>query len=207
MHFQVLEGKEPRSVELIFGRASDLNLLREWRLPPKLRRHEPARDAVAFARLATKRWRYHRRTGRIITRAAELRDAAARTTSEELTFLLLARAGWSTRSPILGLAHCRRTWCGHIFVDFLSVHPSIVLQQEPRIRAVGTGILCGLCELAGQSGISTVWGETTATSVSFYRKALNNSALLDCFIISGAVLQHCREEFSRIRIAGLEFET
>jgi hypothetical protein len=70
---------------------------------------------------------------------------------------------------------------------------------------VGTGILCGLCELAAQSGISTVWGETTATSVSFYRKALNNPALLDWFIISGAVLEHCREEFGRIRIAGLEF--
>lgn len=200
MHFRVLEGKESRPAELVFGRESDLSLLREWRLPPKLRRHEPARDAVAFARLATKRWRYHRRTGRIITRAAELRDAAARQTSEELTFLLLARAGWSTRAPILGLAHCRRTWCGHLFVDFLSVHPSIAAQQEPRIRAVGTGILCALCELAGQSGISTVWGETTSTSVSFYRKALNNPALLDCFVISGAVFDQCRRRFREMEI-------
>ena len=206
MHFRVLEGKASRPVELMFGREADLHLLREWRLPPKLRGHEPARDAVAFARLATKRWRYHRQTGCIVTRAAELRDASTRKSGEELTFLLLARAEWSTFSPILGLAHCRRTWCGHLFVDFLSVHPSIAAQQEPRIRAVGTGILCGLCELAGQTGISTVWGETTATSVSFYRKALNNPTLLDCFTISGTVLQHCREEFRRICIAGLEFE-
>ena len=195
MHFRVLEGKASRPVELMFGREADLDLLREWRLPPKLRRHEPARDAVAFARLATKRWRYHRQTGRIVTSAAELRDAGARKTSEELTFLLLARAEWSTCSPILGLAHCRLTWCGHLFVDFLSVHPSIAAQQEPRIRAVGTGILCGLCELAGQTGITTVWGETTATSVGFYRRALNNSALLDCFTITGLLLDQCRRQF------------
>ena len=75
-----------------------------------------------------------------------------------------------------------------------------------RIRAVGTGILCGLCEIAGQAGMPVVWGETTASSMSFYRKALNNPSLLDCFTISGTVLQHCREEFRRIRIAGLEFE-
>lgn len=63
-------------MELVFGRESDLNLLREWRLQPKLRQHEPARDAVAFARLATKRWRYHRQTGGIVISAVELRDAA-----------------------------------------------------------------------------------------------------------------------------------
>ena len=61
MHFRVLEGKASRPVELMFGRESDLPLLREWRLPPKLRGHEPARDAVDFARLATKRWRYYER--------------------------------------------------------------------------------------------------------------------------------------------------
>ena len=156
MRFRVLEGQEPRPVELAFGRQSDMAFLREWHLPPKLRRHEPACDAVEFARLATKRWRYHHRTGHVVTSPAEIRDATARKSREELAFLLLARAEWSTGSPILGLAHCRRTWCGHIFLDFLSVHPRIVAQQEPRIRAVGIGILYGLCEIAGQCGVPVV---------------------------------------------------
>ncbi len=141
MQLRILEGNEPRPVELMFGREADLHLLREWRLPPKLLDHEPARDAVDFVRLATERWRYHRRNGHIATSALELRDAGARQSSEELAFLLLARAEWSTRSPILGLAHCRRTWCGHVFLDFLSVHPRLVAQQRPVIKGVGAGIL------------------------------------------------------------------
>lgn len=147
MHFRVLEGKEPRPVELMFGRETDLNLLREWRLPPRLRRHEPARDAVDFARLATKRWRYYRQNEHTVTRALELRDACARLSSEELAFLLLARAEWSTRSPILGLAHCRRTCCGHVFLDFLSVHPRIVAQQQPIIKGVGPGFSTACAKL------------------------------------------------------------
>ena len=200
MHFRVLEGNEPRPVELIFGRESDLHLLREWRLPPGLRGHEPARDAVDFARLATKRWRYHRQNGHTATHARELREAGARQSSEELAFLLLARAAWSTRSPILGLAHCRRTWCGHVFLDFLSVHPRIVAQQQPIIKGVGAGILYGLCELAGQCGIPVIWGETTTSSVAFYRKALGGAPLLDNLTITGPLLEHCRREFARVEI-------
>lgn len=200
MRFRILEGQEPRFVELMFGRESDLNLLREWRLPPKLRRHEPARDAVDFARLATKRWRYYRQNEHTVTRALELRDACARKSSEELAFLLLARAGWSTRSPILGLAHCRRTWCGHVFLDFLSVHPRIVAQQPPVIKGVGAGILYGLCELAGQCDIPVVWGETTASSVAFYRKVLGGAPLLDNLTITGPLLEHCRREYARVKM-------
>lgn len=198
--FRVLEGDAARPVELVFGRESDFALLGDWRLPPALRRHEPARDALAFARLATKRWRYHRRTGHVVTSMAEIRDATARQSRAELAFLLLARAAWKTPSPVLGLAHCRRTWCGHIYLDFLSVHPRIVALHEPRIRTVGSGILYGLCELAGQCGVPAVWGETTETSVTFYRKALHAPALLDGFNIFGVLLEHCRREFSRVRI-------
>lgn len=199
MRFRVLEDHEPRPVELVFGREADLALLREWRLPAGLRRHEPARDALEFARLATKRWRYHNRTGLVVTSAAEIRNATTRKSSRELAFLLLARAQWKASSPILGLAHCRRTWCGHIFLDFLSVHPRIVAKQTPSIRGVGAGILYGLCELAGQCGIPVVWGETTESSVTFYRKALGGSPLLDCLTISGTRLKHCRREFARLR--------
>ena len=200
MQLRILEGNEPRPVELMFGREADLHLLREWRLPPKLLDHEPARDAVDFVRLATERWRYHRRNGHIATSALELRDAGARQSSEELAFLLLARAEWSTRSPILGLAHCRRTWCGHVFLDFLSVHPRLVAQQRPVIKGVGAGILYGLCELAGQCGIPVVWGGTTASSVAFYRKVLDGAPLLDNLTIAGPLLAQCRREFARVTI-------
>jgi hypothetical protein len=197
MRFRILEGQEPRPVELVFGQESDLTLLREWRLPARLQHHEPARDAVEFARLASKRWRYHRQSGRIATHAAELRAAPG----EELAFLLLARAGWNTRSPVLGLAHCRRTWCGHIYLDFLSVHPRIAARQEPVVKGVGAGILGGLCELAGQAGIPVVWGETTASSVAFYRRVLGHARLLDHLMIAGPLLEHCRREFARVEIA------
>ena len=200
MHFRVLEGQEPRPVELAFGRTADLPMLREWRLPPRIRRHEPAGDAVEFARLAAKRWRYHPRTGHIVTTLAELREASARGSREELAFLLLARAGWHHQSSILGLAHCRRTWCGHIFLDFLSVHPRIVARQAPHIRGVGAGILYGLCAVAGASGVPMVWGETTESSVTFYRRALGGASLLDWLAISGPLLEHCQREFRRIEV-------
>jgi hypothetical protein len=197
MKFQVLVGKEPRPVNLAFGPKGEVNL-RGWRLPQRFHGHEPAHDAIEYARLANKRWRYYDRTGHVLMSLEELRNLRGR--REEFAFLILARADWYPSSSLLGFAHCRRTWCGHIFLDFLSVHPRIAAQAEPRIRGVGAGILYGLCSIAAQCGISVVWGETTISSVPFYRKVLGRKSLLDCLTISGGKFRRCCSEFDKIRI-------
>jgi hypothetical protein len=198
--FRVLEGTEPRIVELTFGEESDLKLLSLWRLPLRLRKNESARDAVDYARLASKRWRYHNRSGYVATKSRHIQENSSSNPQVELAFLLLARATWNTSSTVLGFAHCRRTWCGHIFLDFLSVHPRIVAHESPTIRGVGAGILFGLCALAVECGIQVVWGETTNSSIAFYRRVLNRSSILDCLKISGVKLQKCSSEFERIRV-------
>jgi hypothetical protein len=204
MRFRVLEGREPREVQLSFGSESELSFLRQWRLPKELLGSEPARDAREYARLATKRWRYHNRTGRITTDSSLLREAARRKSREEVAFLLLARATWQDELPVLGFAQCHRTWCGHIFLDFLSVHPRIAGKQGPRIRGLGTGILFAVCALAVETQAAVVWGETTESSVAFYRHTLGRKSLLDCLRISGRKLQWCSEEFKEIQIEKLE---
>ena len=200
MYFNVLEGNEPRRVELAFGKASDMANLKKWRLPAKLEGNEPCRDALEFARLATKRWRYYGKTSQVIESIAAIRNITSRIPHDEVAFILVARVKWFKSSSILGLALCRRTWCGHIYLDFLSVHPSIVGKMEPRIRGIGAGMLYGLCEIAGQCGSPVIWGETTGSSVSFYRKAIGDTAMLDHLSITGRGLDNCRREFQKIRI-------
>ncbi len=54
----------------------------------------------------------------------------------EVALLLVVRAKWFGRSPILGLAQCRRTYCHHLVLEFLSVHPAIVGRLNRMCRAL-----------------------------------------------------------------------
>jgi len=72
--------------------------------------------------------------------------------------------GRTGSNPRLGLAQGRRTYCHHLILEFLSVHPAIVGGNTPRIHGVGAGILYSLTELAGLLRVPLVWGEATTFS-------------------------------------------
>ncbi|SRR6266566_1436440 len=123
------------------------------------------------------------------------KSAIAREQRAEVSLLLVVRADWFFRSSVLGLAQCRRTYCHHLILEFLSVHPAIVGGAIPQVRGVGSGLVCGLASLAKSLGMALVWGEATAHPAPFYAKILNVREIADHFFIRGKALTRCEREF------------
>src|SRR5436309_1477567 len=142
-------------------------MVSRWRAPAVVREKAAVRDTLEFARLASKRWRYYRRSICTATNVAEFKAAVSQNTEVEISLLLLARADWFPSSSALGLAQCRRTYCHHLILEFLSVHPRVVGAVPPRVRGVGSGLIYSLAEFAGILGMPLVWGEATASSAAF----------------------------------------
>ena len=151
-----------------------------------MRRYEKA--GTGRARLASKRWRYYRRSIATASSLESLRTSIAREPTIEISFLLLVRSDWFRPSRFLGLAQGRRSYCHHFILEFLSVHPAIVGSMAPQIHGVGAGILYCLTELAGLVGVPLVWGEATAFSAPFYEHTLNVTTVTDHFFIQGTTL-------------------
>jgi hypothetical protein len=188
-------------VELVFGGERDLRSIGHWRAPASVRGQPAVRDTIEFARLASKRHRYYLRSIPTAASIAEFQSIISRNPQAEVAWMLLVHATWFDRSPILGLAQCRRTYCHHLVLEFLSVHPAIVGKLSPPVAGLGHGLVCGLAELAGLLGLNEVWGEATAYSAPFYSHVLATPGVRDRFVISGHTLDHCRRQF-RERLFG-----
>jgi len=204
VHFQVLVAGRPRPVELVLGRARDLRAISLWRAPAAVAARPAIRDTIEFARLASKRHRHYLRSILTATSLGEFQAIITGSSQAEVALLLLARADWFPRSPIIGLAQCRRTYCHHIVLEFLSVHPAIVGGIEPEIRGVGKGLVYALVELSGATGVPLIWGEATANSASFYSRILATPGVQDHFFIRGNTLERCRQQFRRILFGKLD---
>lgn len=192
MTTDVLVDDLPRQIRLGFGDEGDEKILRRWRIPSDAAKNSRVIDAVEFAPLTCKRWRYYRRALEVARSEAELRAAIARDAKAEVGFLFIARAEWFKRSPFLGFCYVRRTWCNHFLVDFAAVHPDILLRRKRRIVGTGSKLFGGLAELACTLGVPRVWGEATAGSQPFYEQLAGVSPILDQFVIEGPSLARCR---------------
>src|SRR5256885_8082263 len=166
--FHVEAAGEFRPVELTFATESEVRRVRAWR------KMIPATDAGEFAALAAKRWFYYKREGATVGSLTNLRAAIRRNERAEIAFLLVASAEWVKRYKFLALAYCRRTWCHHLVLDFLAVHPGVSFAKQP-IYGIGAGILFSLTNFASALGMNTIWGEATARSAPFYEKVLQIS--------------------------------
>lgn len=111
-----------------------------------------------------------------------------------MALLLGASADWYQRSKLIGIAQCRRTYCRHIVLEFLAVHPAIVGKQDD-ISGIGTGLICGLAEIAQLIGSPLIWGEATEDSARFYREILKRRGIRDSFFMRKAELDYARERF------------
>ena len=140
------------------------------------------REAVEFTRLAAKRWRYYSRTDEAAESFAGLQHAVRRDPKCETAFIMVATTRHLNRDVPVGLAYCRRTWCHHLALDFLALHPG-ALAQDWRVDGVGSGIVFGLVQLAKTLDIARIWGEATVNSAPFYEKLLEVSPIQDLFVI------------------------
>lgn len=170
--FQIEVDGQPREAELRFGTDADARLLTRWRFPIGHGENEAIPDALEYARLASKRWRYYRQTGATVASLAELSGCIRRDPKAEVAMILVAGATWRTATPILGFAYFRRSWSHHLIVDFLSAHPRVIDGKPERIRGVGTGLINQLVAVAEAMKIPCIWGEATSHSAPFYQRAL-----------------------------------
>ena len=164
MRFTVSFEGEHRLVNLVFGTPMDMRGLLRWRTAAGTRDDPQVRDALEFRKLATKRWRYYLKGNEAATSLRELKRAIRANPSAEVGFLLMAKASWPTAAPVIGCCFCRRSWCHHLIVGFLAVHPKVLTGAGGRIRGVGTGMIYSLVGLADALGIRTIWGEATRNS-------------------------------------------
>ena len=102
----------------------------------------------------------------------------------EFCFYLKVTADWFSAS--LGGAMVRRTWCNHLMIDFLFVHPSIS-GKAVNVKSIGLRLLQAICLIAETIGCPLVWGEATRDSASFYERQLHQS-VKDRFEITSAMI-------------------
>lgn len=197
--FQVEVNGQVREVKLVFGTDRDLAMLTRGRSSSELANNPHLRDALEFSRLAAKRWRYYRRSGLAITSLADLHKIIQRELQGEFGMMLLAKPTWRATAPVLGFCFARRSWCHHLIVDFLGVHPRVLGNARENVHGVGTGVLYQLVELADEFHIPCIWGEATVNSAGFYERALGIKPVLDHFFIEDEVMTHCRKELRNAR--------
>lgn len=194
--FYVEAAGEFRPVELTFATEAEVRRVRTWRKAAR------SSDAAEFAALAAKRWFYYTREGAAATSLPGLRAAIRRNDRAELAFLLAASAPWAGPHKFLAVALCRRTWCHHLAVDFLAVHPRAAFLGQP-IRGLGTGMLSTLVSLATALDMDALWGEATASSAPFYEKILRIKPIKDLFVVHRSQMEdilrhHMRKQQSSL---------
>ena len=179
--FAVIHNEELADVTLDFANNADVVSSTHWRVPRLEDEDMQARafDAREFALLAAKRWRHYRDSDCVATSLAELRQMIASDPHGEFCFYLKVTADWFPAS--LGGAMVRRTWCNHLMIDFLFVHPSIS-GKAVNVKSIGVSLLQSICMIAQSLGCPLVWGEATRDSSAFYARQLERS-ILDRFDI------------------------
>lgn len=180
--FQIKVNGESRVANLRFATKAELRRYHRS-LSSALGKSSPAiRDAVEFTRLAAKRWRYYSEAGEAVETLTRLRQICRRDKRCEVAFIVIATTQLGSHEMPIGLAYCRRTWCHHLALDFLALHPR-TLESTWRVNGVGSGIVFGLVQLAKALNITRIWGEATVNSAPFYEKLLEISPVEDLFII------------------------
>ena len=183
--FQIKVAGAPKQATLRFASHSELRRYHRGLSPFARKSSNTIREAVEFTRLAAKRWRYYSRSCEAAENFAHLQREIRRNPKCEVAFIMVATIRRGRLDLPVGLAYCRRTWCHHLALDFLAVHPR-ALDRSWRVSGVGSGIVFGLVQLAKALNIPRIWGEATVNSASFYESLLAVSSVQDLFIIETA---------------------
>ena len=182
-----------QQVKIEFAQADDDKGLRKWKAPAKHSRPDLAQDSIELAKLAGKRWRYYLRRNEAATSMEELLTKLAAQPNGEIGFILIARPVGGATPLTLGIAWCRRTWCNHLVLDFLTVHPAL---NDPLggYKGMGSAMFIGIAVVAEKLGCPLVWGEATETSCTFYQKLLGGTPVRDHFFFNHEALAALRRQ-------------
>jgi hypothetical protein len=201
LRFPVKVDGRHSETEIDFATEAEVLRLARWRRPRVMPEDavtaRKISDAVDFAKLASNRWRDYQRAGEAVSSMEELVEAIQKAPAVELATVLIARPTWRSAIPTLGFAYLRRTWCHHLFLEFLATHPRVIGRKHEIIGWVGVSILHKIVSIAKDLDIPCIWGEATEISASWYQEQLNVVTVGDSFFIEGEVMQHCQKEMQR----------
>lgn len=193
--FSVIKDGKLAQAVLSFARDKDVMTAKSWRISQKLKKNpvlmNRAMESRELSRLAAKRWRHYRESDTFAQDFKELRRMIARDPHGEFCFHLKVTAAWMPGT--LAGAMVRRTWCHHLMIDFLFVHPDIC-GKLVGIRTMGLQILQSVCYLARELGCKRVWGEATHDSAPFYIRQLGRE-VEDYFAIEKAEISLLANRF------------
>jgi hypothetical protein len=199
--FPVTVDRDHREAEIRIATEVEVRRLAFWRLPKVLPKDASVAkkifDAVEFARLASNRWRYYHRGGAAVKSLEGLFEVIRLDPRAEVAMVLIARPTWRSKTPTLGIAYLRRTWCHHLFLEFFATHPHVIAKKHGKVGGVGVGILGQVVSLAESLKVPCIWGEATESSASWYEDQLAVERVLDHFFIKDDVMRHCLDEFHR----------
>jgi hypothetical protein len=187
-------GQKP--MPIVFGNDNEVRHLESWE--PLASETSVAKDSMEYARLAGKRWRYYAGRNEM---AQSLSDLATRINNDselEIGFLLVGRANWEEApSDTLVGAWCRRTYCNHLVLDFLMVHPDATGKANGYGR-LGLSMLLALSWLSRRIKSPLLWGEATKSSAGFYEGVLGKygakTCITDHFFFEDNILEKLAKE-------------
>jgi hypothetical protein len=181
----VLTDDGPRIASVSMANTEEIVKASRWRLPKALNnlkkptveqldRIQKAKDGIELAQLAAKRWRHYVEGNTAATSTEGLHELIESNPTGEFCFFLTISADWFP-GRILGEVMLRRTWCHHLFMDFLYIHPTIAGQTATVRKGIGFALLTSVAATAKFFDIPLVWGEATETSSTWYSKQLCQS--------------------------------
>jgi hypothetical protein len=193
----VLVNGTPRIATCSLANARDLKGLAAW--PRQTANLNPdARDALEFAKLTGKRWKFYVASGRASSSLPEAQSAIRREPAAELAFVVVLKAAWAPRR-ILGMALFRRSWCNNLIIDFIASHPENWSDAGHEIRGVLRAIFSGIAHVALALKCNRIWGEATDSSSSKYQHTFHLDSVDDLFIIQQRQWRRFLRELERIR--------
>lgn len=190
----ILTPEGPKELPIAFGAAEDAEVLEAWAVDEGHSDNAAAADAVEFAKLGGKRWRYYARRGEAARSLDDLTQRITAAPKSEIGFLLVARPKQATPTSMLAMAWCRRTWCNHLILDFLACHP-LAFDKRSGYRGAGTAMLVAMGLISARLDAPLLWGEATEVSAGFYSKnALGGQPVQDHFFIKGRHLRRLQKD-------------
>jgi Acetyltransferase (GNAT) family len=138
-------------------------------------------DALELWTLAFRRWREAQVKRRVAESIGEVLDFIQDNPHAEVVHVVVVRAPWLQDDTLVGICHLRRTWCNNIFIDYVTVHPRLIMIRS--VRGIGTALLYYATSFAEAVGASVIWGEATQNSVGFYKKVFGKPDMQDLIYI------------------------
>lgn len=151
-------------------------------------------DSVEFLESALSKWRLYEARGRAVASENALKQIIDTDSKIDALGVLTIEASGVSLDESLGICQFRRTWSNNITVDYLAVHPALLVPSPP-VSGVGTALLYYLATLAKRIDAQRVWLETTDSSVGYYSYLFGIPSESDLLNISTYAFHQRLEDF------------